>query len=192
MVDEIAKLLAITGADARIDIQHNIPLCSHELLFKIEASAVVGKWTAMNLYNQWIFLVWIEMWRLNYPPMNLALVVRRFIPEFFYLAQRLVPKQVCVDRCDLPRPGAIGRPNRQIRRIVRAAIRNHKFTVRPCMKLSAGVSADAACNMVGEFFKLACGGGIAEFGVTLIIIKKINTLTVSRPLDVANAPIKLI
>ena len=75
MVDEVAELLAVARAAARIDVEHHVARCRIKLNLRGEAVAVVGKRSAVNLQDERVLLGRIEARRLDDPPLNLAAIL---------------------------------------------------------------------------------------------------------------------
>ena len=78
-MDQVAELLAITGAPSRVGVEDHVPLSRHNLLLEVEAVSVVGERTAVNFEDQRIFLGRIEAGRLDDPAVNLSFVKRRVV-----------------------------------------------------------------------------------------------------------------
>src|SRR5207245_7100636 len=97
VMDKIGEFLAVTGAAARIGVKHDVPEGGPNLLFKIEPVAVIPEGSAMNFENERIFFGGIEIGRLNDPALNLALVFRGFVPNFFDAAGHFLLKKFLID-----------------------------------------------------------------------------------------------
>src|SRR5690349_11193330 len=67
VLNNVAELLAIRGAAARVRIQHHISLCGHPLEFMIEDVAIGGMRSAVNIQDEWILFSRIKIRRLLYP-----------------------------------------------------------------------------------------------------------------------------
>jgi len=74
VVDQVGEFFAIAGAASRIRIKNDVAHGSPDLLFKVEAVAIVGKRAAVNLQNERIFFGGVKIGRVNDPTVNLALV----------------------------------------------------------------------------------------------------------------------
>src|ERR1700676_1610344 len=74
-MDEVGELLAVAGAAARIGVEHDITQGGPDLLFEIEAIAVIAEGSAVNFENKRVFLRGVEARRLNNPALNFALVL---------------------------------------------------------------------------------------------------------------------
>src|SRR5262249_5229116 len=75
VMNEVGKLLAVAGAPARICVQHHVTHGSPNLLFKVEAVAIIPERPTVNLQNERVFLGGVEVWRMNDPTLNLSLVL---------------------------------------------------------------------------------------------------------------------
>ena len=86
ILNDVAKVLAIGRAAARIRIQHDVTLRGHPLKLMIEDKAIGRVRTAMDVQNERIFFVRIKVRRLLYPGVNLP-AIETLIPDFVRLSQ---------------------------------------------------------------------------------------------------------
>src|SRR5438105_3350498 len=82
VLNNVAKLLAIGGAAARVGIKHNVSLGGHPLEFMIKDITVSSMRAAVDIQNQWIFFCRIEIRRLLYPGLH-AFAIKAGVPDFF-------------------------------------------------------------------------------------------------------------
>ncbi len=86
VLNDVAKLLAIGRAAARIRIQHDVTLCRHPLKFVIENKPVRSVRAAVNVQDERIFLVRIKVRRFLDPGVD-ASAVETLVPDIFRLRQ---------------------------------------------------------------------------------------------------------
>src|SRR6266851_4170589 len=186
VVDEVGELFAVAGAAARVGIEHDVTHGGPDLLFEIEAVAVVTEGPAVDFQDQRIFLGGVEAGRLNDPALNLALVFGGLVPDFFDAAGNFLLQQFLVEGGEnLHR--AVGGDG-DVAGIVGAAISEGDGAGAGNGEGAATVGAGAGDDVVGDFLGVAVGGGEADFGVTLIVVEEIDAGVVGRPfgrLDVA-------
>ena len=82
VLDDVAEILAVAGAAARIRIEHDIAFRRHPLKFVIEDITVGRVRPAVDVQNQRIFFCRIEIGRLLHPGLNL-LAVKARVPDLF-------------------------------------------------------------------------------------------------------------
>jgi hypothetical protein len=91
VVNEVAELAAVTRRASRVGVEHHVTASRHQLFFEVETGAIIGERPAVNLQDQRVTLCGIEVRRLDDPALNSPLVFRRFVPDFFDLAELPVP-----------------------------------------------------------------------------------------------------
>jgi hypothetical protein len=74
ILNDVAKVLAIAGRTARVNVQDDVSLGGHPLKFMIKDPAVGGMRAAVNVQNERIRPVWVEVGRLLDPALNVLAI----------------------------------------------------------------------------------------------------------------------
>ena len=93
VVDQVPEFGTVAGAPSRIGVEHDIATRGHELLFQIEAITVIGERPAVDLKDQWILLGGIKSRRLDNPPLDFAVILRRLVPDPLDLSRAFFPRE---------------------------------------------------------------------------------------------------
>src|SRR5216683_893272 len=179
VVDEVSKLFAVARAAARVRVQHDVTHGGPDLLFEIEAIAVVAERTAVNFEDKRIFFGGIEAGRLNDPALDLALVFGGFVPNLFDAAGNPLLQQFLVEGGENPHRAVGG--DGDVAGIVGAAVCEGDGAGAGNGEGAATVGAGAGDDMVGDFLEIAVGGGETDFGIALIGVEEIDAGAVGRP-----------
>ena len=86
VLNDVAEILAVSGAAARIRIQDHVTFCRHPLKFVCEYIAIGRVWAAMDIQDQWVFLGRIKPRWLLHPGLHF-LAIETLIPNLFRLGQ---------------------------------------------------------------------------------------------------------
>src|SRR5712692_116430 len=173
VVDEVGELFAVAGAAARVGVEHDVTHSGPDLLFEIEAVAVVAEGPAVDFQDQRIFLGGIETGRLNDPALNLALVFGGFVPDFFDAAGNFLLQQFLVEGGEnLHR--AVGGDG-DVARIVGAAISEGDGAGAGNGEGAATVGAGAGDDMVGDFLEVAVGVHEIELGGLVALVAVVES-----------------
>src|SRR5262249_26361649 len=84
VLNDVAKVLTVAGAAARVRIEHDVTLRRHPLKLVIEDESVSRVWSTVDVENQRVLLVRIEIGWLLHPRLNL-LSIEAGVPNFFGL-----------------------------------------------------------------------------------------------------------
>src|SRR5216683_1308921 len=155
VVDEVGELFAVTGAAARVGVEHNVPQRSPDLLFKIETVAIVAEGSAVDFQDQRIFFGGIEAGRLNDPGLNFALVFGGFVPNFLDMPGNFLLQQFLIEGGENLH-GAIGEDG-DFAGLVGTAIGEGDGASAGDGEGAATGSAVAGGDMVGDFLDCAVG-----------------------------------
>ena len=101
VLDDVAEILAVSRAAARVGIEDDVTFGRHPLKFMVEDVAVGGVRAAVNVQDERIFLAWIEVRRLLHPGLNLLAVEAR-VPDLFRLGEIELREELVVDVRELP------------------------------------------------------------------------------------------
>ena len=96
VLNDIAELLAVAGAPARIGIKHDVAFGGHPLEFMVEGVAICGMRAAMDIENQRIFLAGREVGRTLHPSLDAA-AIEALVPNHFRLGEIEFFEQLVVD-----------------------------------------------------------------------------------------------
>ena len=86
ILNDVAKILAVSRAPARIRIKHHVTFRRHPLKLVIENVTVSDVWAAMDVQDQRIFFARVKVRRLLQPRLN-RFAVERFVMNFFRLGE---------------------------------------------------------------------------------------------------------
>src|SRR5213596_4026181 len=84
ILNDVAKFLAIAGAPAWIWVKHHVAFGRHPLKLVSEDVTVSRVRSAMNVQNQWIFLMRIEIGWLLQPGLD-VFAIKGVVPNLFRL-----------------------------------------------------------------------------------------------------------
>ena len=130
VLNDVAELLAVTRAAARIRIKHDVTFRGHPLKFVIENKTVSGVRSAMNVENERIFFLRIKTRRFLQPGLNFF-PVEALVGNFFRLGQVQLREEFVVDVGELLAAARFGltRTNRRcasaLKRDRRSSIHRH-------------------------------------------------------------------
>ena len=96
ILDDVAEILAVGGAAARIRIQHHVALGRHPLDFVIEGVAVGCVRAAVNVEDHRILLAFLKIRRTLHPGLD-ALAVEALVPDHYRLGEIQLGEQFVVD-----------------------------------------------------------------------------------------------
>ena len=96
VLDDIAELLAVGGAAARIGIEHDVALGGHPLKFMVEGVTVGGMRAAVDIEDQRILLAGREMGRTLHPGLDAA-AVEALVPDRLRFGQVELGEQLVVN-----------------------------------------------------------------------------------------------
>ena len=119
ILNDVAKILAVGRAPARIWIKHHVAFGRHPLKFVIENVTVSRVRPTMNVQNQWILFVRIEIGRLLQPRLDMF-AVKAIVRNLFRLGEIQLGEQLVIDVRQLlgGAPGvARSRTNRSLMRV---------------------------------------------------------------------------
>src|SRR5262249_59896065 len=103
MVDEVAELLTVASAAARVGVQDHVAGRRIELNVNRETRAVAGKGPTVDLQDQRVLLLRIEIGRLGDPTVELSPVPGRLEPDLLDLREGPVAQQAGVALSQPPR-----------------------------------------------------------------------------------------
>src|SRR6266404_5067245 len=86
VLNDVAEILSIAGRTARVDVKHHVALGRHPLKFVIEDPAIGCVWSAVDVEDQWIFLLRIKVGRLLDPSLNWD-AVETFVINFLRFSE---------------------------------------------------------------------------------------------------------
>ena len=104
-MNNVAELLPVARAAARIWIKHHVSLGSHPLKFVVKDKAISQVGAAMNVQDEWIFFCSVKVRRLLYPRMNLF-AIKTGVPDLFWRCDVELGEKLVIDVGQLARLSA--------------------------------------------------------------------------------------
>ena len=191
VVEEVAELLAVAGAAARVGVEDDIPGGRHQLHLRREAVAVVGDRAAVDLEDQRIPPAGIEVRRLDDPALDRPAVERGIPPDFLDFAEHFAGQQVVVERSDAAQFAS--RPSdRHFAGGIRSGPVEREGTVLRHRERTAAVRPAVLCAEVRrERLHPAVQRGETDLGVAFVVVLEVEDAAVSRPHRVRHAAVEV-